>query len=90
MRKVSVLGHFAEGKNLLNGQTIKTKILTESLENVYSSDEVIKIDTHGGIKTLVKAPYHPVCQFPDIRRRQALGKMQHIALAPEAFRHLVK
>ena len=58
LKKISVVGHFAEGKNLLNGQTIKTKILTESLENVYGSDAVMKIDTHGGIKTLVKAPYH--------------------------------
>ena len=58
MRKtVSVLGHFAEGKNLLNGQTIKTKIVTEELQHQIGEDQVLKIDTHGGWKTLLKAPF---------------------------------
>ena len=30
--KVSVLGHFGKGRNLLNGQTIKTKIVSEELQ----------------------------------------------------------
>ena len=54
--KVSVLGHFGEGLNLLNGQTIKTKIVTEELQNQLGQDQVMKIDTHGGWKTLLKAP----------------------------------
>lgn len=55
--KVSILGHFGEGKNLLNGQTIKTKIVTEELQNQLAEENVLKIDTHGGIKTLLKAPF---------------------------------
>jgi glycosyltransferase involved in cell wall biosynthesis len=55
--KVSVLGHFGEGANLLNGQTVKTKIITEELRNQLGQDQVIKIDTHGGWKTLLKAPF---------------------------------
>lgn len=55
--KVSVLGHFGEGENLLNGQTVKTKIVTEELQNQLGNDQVLKIDTHGGCKTLLKAPF---------------------------------
>lgn len=54
--KISVLGHFGEGANLLNGQTVKTKIITEELQNRFGKENVLKIDTHGGWKTLLKAP----------------------------------
>ena len=50
--RISVIGHFGTGLNLLNGQTIKTKIVTEELERRFGLDEVLKIDTHGGFKTL--------------------------------------
>lgn len=55
--KASVLGHFGEGMNLLNGQTVKTKIITEELQNQLGQDQVLKFDTHGGWKTLLKAPF---------------------------------
>lgn len=54
--KIGVFGHFGEGKRLLNGQTIKTKIVTEELQNQLGKDQVLKFDTHGGWKTLLKAP----------------------------------
>lgn len=54
--QVSVLGHFGKGENLLNGQTVKTKIITEELTNQFGSDQILTIDTHGGWKTLLKAP----------------------------------
>lgn len=63
LAKVSVLGHFAEGENLLNGQTVKTKIITEELQKQLGKDEVLKIDTHGGLKTLLKAPVHSFKAF---------------------------
>lgn len=50
--KVCVCGHFGFGKNLLNGQTIKTKIIGEELTKVYGHKNVIKIDTAGGLKAL--------------------------------------
>ena len=34
MKKVSVIGHFAVGRQYLNGQTIKTKIVAGELERV--------------------------------------------------------
>lgn len=57
MKKVCVIGHFAFGKNLLNGQTVKTKIVTEELEKRFTQKQVLKIDTHGGALSLLKAPF---------------------------------
>ncbi len=56
MKKVSVIGHFAFGHEYLNGQTVKTKIVTEELCKNFGDDNVLKFDTHGGIKSLLKAP----------------------------------
>ncbi|MBQ3085963.1 MAG: glycosyltransferase [Clostridia bacterium] len=55
--KVCILGHYGDGKNLLNGQTIKTKIITRALQQQLGQDQVQTIDTHGGIKNLLKAPF---------------------------------
>ncbi len=60
MKKLSVIGHFAFGKEFLDGQTIKTKVITKELENQLGSDQVLKIDTHGGKKTLFKAPFQVI------------------------------
>ena len=56
-KRVGVVGHFGFGKNLLNGQTIKTKIITDELEKELGETEVVKIDTHGGIKAYLKLPF---------------------------------
>lgn len=52
--KVCVCGHFGFGQNLLNGQTIKTKIVAEELERVLGEHNVFKIDTAGGVISLPK------------------------------------
>lgn len=57
LKMVSVIGHFGNGKNLLNGQTVKTKIVTDELCKQLGSDEVLKLDTAGGKGTLLKAPF---------------------------------
>lgn len=57
MKKVSVIGHFAVGLQYLNGQTIKTKIVTGELERVLGADQVAIVDTHGGRKMLLKSPF---------------------------------
>lgn len=57
-KKIATIGHFAIGTNLLNGQTIKTKIVTGELARQFGKEEIIQIDTHGGkIGTLIKAPF---------------------------------
>ena len=44
MKKVAIVGHFAFGKEFLDGQTVKTKILAQELERVYGTKNVKKID----------------------------------------------
>lgn len=57
LEKVSVIGHFGHGKQLLNGQTIKTKMLTEELERVFGKDQVTRYDTSGKWKALFNIPF---------------------------------
>lgn len=71
--KVSVLGHLGVGETLLNGQTVKTKIITEELQRRLGREQVLKIDTHGGWKTLAKAPFQTIF---------ALKKSRNILIFP--------
>lgn len=57
LKKVGIVGHFGFGENLLNGQTIKTKIVTKALEDKIGQSEVIKVDTHGGKFAYLKLPF---------------------------------
>lgn len=50
MKKVGVCGHFGIGLNLLNGQTIKTKCVTDELINQLGKENVEIVDSHGGAK----------------------------------------
>lgn len=56
MKRVGIVGHFGNGQSLLNGQTIKTKIVASELKRVLGNDNVWTIDTHGGVKSLFKIP----------------------------------
>ena len=58
MKKVAIIGHFAHGLQYLDGQTVKTKMITNELNKIYQKDGVISFDTHGGVKTLIKAPWY--------------------------------
>ena len=58
MKKLSIIGHYAYGLEYLDGQTIKTKILTNELSKKFGETEVLKFDTHGAVKTLLKAPIY--------------------------------
>ncbi|MBO5315041.1 MAG: glycosyltransferase [Clostridia bacterium] len=58
MKKVAVIGHFAYGLEYLDGQTVKTKNVTNELRKTYSDEDVVCFDTHGGVKTLIKAPWY--------------------------------
>ena len=60
MHTAAVLGHFGHGQNLLNGQTIKTKIVAEELQRQLGEDQVVCIDTHGKLKTLLRAPFQVI------------------------------
>ena len=58
--KTSVFGHFGEENTLLNGQTIKTNIVTEALCELLGKEQVLKFDTSGGKKQLLKVPFQVV------------------------------
>ena len=53
-KKVCVVGHFGNGKNCLDGQTVKTKTVTKELINQLGSNEILQIDTHSGKYKLIK------------------------------------
>ena len=57
MKRVGIVGHFGKGLDLLNGQTIKTKIVATELQRVFGKENVLEIDTHGGLKTLLILPF---------------------------------
>lgn len=68
-----VIGHFGNGHKLLNGQTVKTKIVTDELCRTLGDSEVLRIDTHGGKKTLIKAPFQVI---------SALKKCKNVIILP--------
>jgi glycosyltransferase involved in cell wall biosynthesis len=47
MKKVSVIGLFCDGKEVFDGQSIKTRIVTQELEKALGTDQVRRIDTFG-------------------------------------------
>ena len=57
IKSVCVCGHFGLDENLSNGQTIKTKIITDGLKRKIGDEEVNIIDTHGGAKKLLLLPF---------------------------------
>lgn len=58
MKKVAVIGHFAFGYQFLDGQTVKTKNVAEGLRRSFGKENVLCIDTHGGVKTLVLSLFY--------------------------------
>ncbi len=54
LNKVCVIGHIGIGKELYNGQTIKTKTVIRELRNAFGDECVSIVDTHGGSKALFK------------------------------------
>ncbi len=67
LKKVCVLGHFGKGQNLLNGQTVKTKIVTEELQRQFGEDEILNVDTCGGWKTIFKSPFQVFYAFKNAK-----------------------
>ena len=53
-KKISIIGHYGKDKPFLDGQTIKTKILTEELVQRFGESAISKVDTYGGKKVLPK------------------------------------
>ena len=49
MKKIAVIGHFGFGTESLDGQTVKTKIVTNELQRQLGEEQILRIDTHGGV-----------------------------------------
>ena len=54
MYKAGICGHFGFGKDLANGQTVKTKNITSELEKIYGENLIYKMDSSGGKKQILK------------------------------------
>ncbi len=54
MKKIAIIGHFAFGKKMFDGQTIKTITTGEVFKKLYGEENVTCVDTHGRTKTLLK------------------------------------
>ena len=67
MRIVGICGHFGLEKNLLNGQTIKTKSVTEEIIRQLGSEQVMRVDTHGGAKAMPKMLWQSFQMFSQCR-----------------------
>lgn len=50
---IGICGHYSDLAVALNGQTVKTKILTEALENVYGKHNILRCDTHNWKKRIL-------------------------------------
>lgn len=66
MKSVGIIGHFAIGCSLANGQTIKTKIITEEIEN-YWKEKAYLVDSHGGIKAVMPVIFGSVSALKKCR-----------------------
>lgn len=53
MKSIGICGHFGGNNIFLDGQTVKTKIITKELEKEFGDNEVKKVDTFGGKERLV-------------------------------------
>lgn len=53
-KKMGIIGHFGFGKEFLDGQTIKTKILYNELTNILGKKEIIFLDTYNFKKNIFK------------------------------------
>ena len=52
--KVGICGHFGDGHDFFDGQTIKTRITMDFLVEKYGKDSICKVDTYGGKKKVLK------------------------------------
>lgn len=62
---IAVIGRVAEGTQLLDGQTIKTKILYEELRRCFPQRNVVCVDTYGYKKRMIPLLWQTFCAFRD-------------------------
>lgn len=71
--KVCIIGHFGFGEKLLNGQTIKTKIISQEIKRQLDASRVYEIDTHNFKDNFMKV-------FLDLKK--AVRECKNIIMLP--------
>ena len=59
LKKITVIGLFCENTNISNGQSVKTRIVTQELEKALGEKNVARIDTFGWKKNPTKKLPYP-------------------------------
>lgn len=62
---IAVIGRVAEGTQLLDGQTVKTKILYEELRRCFPDRKVVCVDTYGYRKRMIPILWKTLRAFTD-------------------------
>ena len=62
-KDIAVVGRVAEGTELLDGQTVKTKILYEELKKEFPDRNIICVDTYQYRKNVVQILYRTIKAF---------------------------
>lgn len=47
MKRITIIGLFCEETEVSNGQSVKTRIVTQEIENKLGKDQVVRVDTFG-------------------------------------------
>lgn len=63
MKRICIIGHYGFGRTLLNGQTIKTKIITSEIQKQYGVDNVFCLDLAGGLKRIPSLLFKVSCEL---------------------------
>lgn len=58
MRKITIIGLFREGQDVANGQSVKTRIVTQEIEKALGVENVTRIDTYGWKRNPLKLFYN--------------------------------
>lgn len=90
MKKVGIVGHFGFGYNLLNGQTIKVKILLAEFQKQLGRDNTQTVDTHGGIKKVPTMIMNTVRMFGQCENCMVLPAYKGVLIFTPLFSLLNK
>lgn len=67
MRKITIVGHFADGKDFNDGQTVKTRNVYKALSEHYGEQEIQKVDTCGFKSRIVSFIFENIKSFSAVR-----------------------
>lgn len=85
MKKVGIVGHFGLGHELLNGQTIKVKILFQEFQNQLGIDKTMAVDTHGGAKKVLAMIFNTIKMFQQCENCMVLPAYKGVLIFTPLF-----